>query len=327
MAKVQRWLAGLAGLATLVALSYPACFLALKPCNTPRGLDAQGSAAGTASAAGAGARAGVKGSILACLASGLLVAGLCRVARQARQAEPEGQKYKPEDWAKRVKFVEGDRAVFDVTIPKPLGLIPADFPNRPGVGVAKITPDGNTDLLNKRVIVDGQPGMWVLEGDEIVAVNGQLVEGLGLEQVSALVKASEGSELTLTLCRYYMASPVKVVFMPSGQCATMKRGVEIRKAADIGVQEVSYSCKEGWCKACWHTDPMFGTVYRACNASSPKKPAPKNPRTIPATWNSVVPLWLLNWKDSMKLLREAKAQEKAEAEAEAAAAKAAQATP
>ena len=22
-------------------------------------------------------------------------------------------------------------------------------------------------------------------------------------------------------------------------------------------QDVAFSCKEGWCKACWHTDPML----------------------------------------------------------------------
>lgn len=113
---------------------------------------------------------------------------------------------------------------------------------------------------------------------------------------------------------------MKVVFMPSGRFATMNRNVEISKAASVGVQEVAYSCKEGWCKACWHTDPMFGTIYRACSSSSPKKPPPKNPRTIPATWNSVVPLWLLNWKDSLRLIREEKEREKAAAAAEKASA-------
>lgn len=229
-----------------------------------------------------------------------------RVAR--RKGVMEG--YDPDDWTRRVKFIEGERAVFDVTIPKPLGLIPKDFPNRPGVGVAKITPGSNTDLLNRRVIVDGEPGMWVLEGDEVVAVGGVDVERKGLDEVAPLVKDSVGDSVTLTLCRYYMAGPVKVVFLPSGQTATMRRGVEISKAADVGVQEVSYSCKEGWCKACWHTDPMFGIVYRACSAQSVKRPPPKNPRCIPEKWNNVVPLWLLGRRDAMELARKAKEKEK-----------------
>mmetsp|Transcript_13256 Transcript_13256/g.31411 ORF Transcript_13256/g.31411 Transcript_13256/m.31411 type:complete len:316 (+) Transcript_13256:96-1043(+) len=219
----------------------------------------------------------------------------------ARHAEvQEYMDFDPEDWVKRVKMIEGERAVFDVTIPKPLGLVPANFPNRPGVGVAKITPDGNTDQLNRRVIVDGEEGMWVLEGDEVVAVNGETVEGKSLDEVGPLVKNSEGDSVTLTLCRHYMAGPVKVVFLPSGKVATMKRGIEILKAAEVGVEDVSFSCKEGWCHACWHTDPMFGTVYRACSAISRKRPPPKNPRRIPEKWNNVVPLWLLNWRESQR---------------------------
>mmetsp|Transcript_45076 Transcript_45076/g.94202 ORF Transcript_45076/g.94202 Transcript_45076/m.94202 type:complete len:270 (+) Transcript_45076:78-887(+) len=200
----------------------------------------------------------------------------------ARHAEvQEYMDFDPEDWVKRVKMIEGERAVFDVTIPKPLGLVPANFPNRPGVGVAKITPDGNTDQLNRRVIVDGDEGMWVLEGDEVVAVNGESVEGKSLDEVGPLVKNSEGDSVTLTLCRHYMAGPVKVVFLPSGKVATMKRGIEILKAAEVGVEDVSFSCKEGWCHACWHTDPMFGTVYRACSAISRKRPPPKKPTQNP----------------------------------------------
>eukprot|EP00434_Breviolum_minutum_P012534 symbB.v1.2.011044.t1/scaffold734.1/size167996/3 len=52
--------------------------------------------------------------------------------------------------------------------------------------------DGNTDQLNKRVIIDGEEGMWVLEGDEVVAVNGTNVEGKSLDEVGPLVKNSEG---------------------------------------------------------------------------------------------------------------------------------------
>eukprot|EP00931_Biecheleriopsis_adriatica_P006579 TRINITY_DN107967_c0_g1_i1.p1 TRINITY_DN107967_c0_g1~~TRINITY_DN107967_c0_g1_i1.p1 ORF type:complete len:325 (-),score=59.66 TRINITY_DN107967_c0_g1_i1:119-1093(-) len=232
------------------------------------------------------------------------------VSRRCADSTPTAtldKRYSPEEWVKRVKMIEGNRAVFDVTIPKPLGLIPKDFPNRPGVGVAKITKDGNTDKMNLKVIVDGEPGMWVLEGDEVVAINGESVEGESLEKVGPLVKDSEGDSVTLTLCRHYYAGPVKVVFLPSGKVATMKRGIEILKAAEIGVEDVAYSCKEGWCKACWHTDPMWGVVYRACAAVSKKRPPPKNPRTIPNKWNNVVPLWLLNRKESMKWAKTQKA--------------------
>lgn len=231
------------------------------------------------------------------------------VGRHAERQSAFGDKYKEEFWTTRVKFLEGDRAIFDVTIPKPLGLIPQDYPNRPGVGVSKITPDGNTDLLNRSVIIDGAPGMWVLEGDEVVAVNGARCEGKGLDTIGPMVKESAGDSVTLTLVRYCKAGPVKVCFLPSGSTVVMKRGVEIAQAAKLGVQEVSYSCKEGWCKACWHTDPMFGIVYRACSSIPRKRPPPKNPREIPKLWNSVVPLWLLARQDAQELIKQVKEQE------------------
>ncbi|CAK0792095.1 unnamed protein product, partial [Prorocentrum cordatum] len=128
-------------------------------------------------------------------------------------------------------MVKGERAVFTVTIPKPLGLTPADFPNRPGVGVAKIAPEGNTDVLNNKVLLESHPGMFVLEGDEVVAVNGTSVEGKSLDVVGPMVKESEGDSVTLTLVRYYNSGPVKVIFIPSKKTCTMKRGAEISQAA------------------------------------------------------------------------------------------------
>eukprot|EP00440_Ansanella_granifera_P032542 gb/GFBE01035308.1/.p1 GENE.gb/GFBE01035308.1/~~gb/GFBE01035308.1/.p1 ORF type:complete len:310 (+),score=70.11 gb/GFBE01035308.1/:1-930(+) len=265
-------------------------------------------------AAGAAAEQQRSGGGVALL-TGLVAAATLRRHRRAATQRNAGDEvridYKPEEWVKRVKMIEGERAVFDVTIPKPLGLIPANFPNRPGVGVAKINEGGNTDTLNRKVIVDGDEGMWVLEGDEVIAVNGENVEGKSLDVVGPLVKESEGDSVKLTLCRHYMAGPVKVVFLPSGKVATMKRGIEISKAAEVGVEDVSFSCKEGWCKACWHTDPMWGIVYRACSAASKKRPPPKNPRTIPMKWNNVVPLWLLNWRESTKWAKAKKAAREA----------------
>lgn len=50
------------------------------------------------------------------------------------------------------------------------------------MGLSVLPQDGNTDKLNHRVIVDGEEGMWVLEGDEVVAVNGVSVEGKSLDE-------------------------------------------------------------------------------------------------------------------------------------------------
>jgi hypothetical protein len=49
------------------------------------------------------------------------------------------------------KRIEGGRAVFDVTLPKPLGLTPKNFPNRPGVGIAKIKEGAGVPLRKFRV--------------------------------------------------------------------------------------------------------------------------------------------------------------------------------
>mmetsp|Transcript_80122 Transcript_80122/g.158732 ORF Transcript_80122/g.158732 Transcript_80122/m.158732 type:complete len:353 (+) Transcript_80122:72-1130(+) len=206
----------------------------------------------------------------------------------------------PKEWDALVTRIEGERAVFEVTIPKPLGFKPANFPNRPGVGVAKVFEEGNTDERNRKILIENEPGMFVLEGDEVIAVNGTNVEGKTVDDVGPLVKNAEGDSITLTLCRAYYSGPVKVVFMPAGKFATMRRGIEITNAARVGVQEVSYSCKEGWCRSCWHTDTMWGTIYRACNSRSPKKPPPKNPRTIPEKWDNVMPLVLLNWPETLR---------------------------
>eukprot|EP00929_Paragymnodinium_shiwhaense_P025114 TRINITY_DN15263_c0_g1_i2.p1 TRINITY_DN15263_c0_g1~~TRINITY_DN15263_c0_g1_i2.p1 ORF type:complete len:347 (-),score=76.51 TRINITY_DN15263_c0_g1_i2:59-1099(-) len=231
-------------------------------------------------------------------------------ALQATPVRPGGGKgagATPEEWISRVKMLEGDCCTFDVTIKKPLGLTPANFPgDRKGVGVARIAEDGNTDKLNHQILIEEKEGMFVLEGDEVVAVNGESVQFESLDKVGPLVKESPGDSVTLTLCRYYMAGPVKVVFLPSGKTATMNRKAEIAQAAKVGVQDVAYSCEEGWCRTCWHTDTMWGTLYRCCDAYSRKRPPPKNPRRIPEKWVNVLPLVLANWEETKKMFRKKK---------------------
>eukprot|EP00435_Cladocopium_sp_Y103_P033006 s454_g8.t1 len=163
--------------------------------------------------------------------------------------------------------------------------------------------------------IDKDTGSVVIGVEDLQVLSSPLVA-----ETRTKLQLFQGDSVTLSLCRHYMAGPlaaphqakVKVVFLPSGKVATMKRGIEISKAAEVGVEDVSFSCKEGWCKACWHTDPMFGICYRACSAYSRKKPPPKNPRTIPMTWNNVVPLWLLNWRESLKWAKFKKAKREEE---------------
>uniref|UniRef100_A0A7S4RJZ7 PDZ domain-containing protein n=1 Tax=Alexandrium monilatum TaxID=311494 RepID=A0A7S4RJZ7_9DINO len=323
---------GFALAAMLAAAALGACtFLAPAAPRVPPPSAAGRALAGTGHAAAIGGEAPFQAASAAWrFAGGALVAvgaaataALLRRGKRGAAAVRHALAYEgmpsPEEWIERVRTIEGQRAVFDVTIPKPLGLVPANFPNRPGVGIAKINEDGNADKLNRRVLFDNEPGMWILEGDEVIAVNGVTVEGKDLSEVGPLVKESEGDSITLTLCRAYMAGPVKVLFMPTKKVATMKRGIEISNAAKVGVEEVSYSCKEGWCRSCWHTDAFWGTQFRACSAFSKKRPPPDIPRTIPMQWNNVMPMVLLNYGESQRVARErrlAKEARKAEREKE-----------
>ena len=51
-------------------------------------------------------------------------------------------------------------------------------------------------------------GMFIMEGDEVVAVNGTVCEGQDLEKVSKLVKESEGLSL-----RWHHGSAIMPVFV------------------------------------------------------------------------------------------------------------------
>jgi len=184
-------------------------------------------------------------------------------------------------WLKRVKRIEGGCATFEVTIPKPLALVPRDFPNRPGVGVAQIKPDGNTDKYNQDCILHGKDGMFVLEGDEVVSVNGVDCQGKGLAVVGGLVKGAEGDSITIGLLRNYQVGPVKVVWEPGPKLITMKRNVLLRIGAETAGADVVYGCRDGFCSSCWHAEEGTNLIHRICKL------------TIPNSWDNVTPLYLL----------------------------------
>jgi len=217
-------------------------------------------------------------------AAGVVVAlALGGIARRGRRrgAAAVARGVSRKEWNDRVKRIQDYRAVFDVTIPKPLGVTPRNFQNRPGVGIAQIKPDGNTADLNTRVILEGFESMFVLEGDEVIAVDGIDCEGKNLDYVGALVKSATGDSITLTLCRNYQKGPVKVVWLPGEEMITMNRGSLLRTCAETARAEVRYSCKDGWCSSCWHTEDTSDLVHRICKFN------------IPKDWDNVKPLMLL----------------------------------
>ena len=56
-------------------------------------------------------------------------------------------------------------------------------------------------------------GMFIMEGDEVVAVNGTVCEGQDLEKVSKLVKESEGPSLRSKSFRWHHGSAIMLVLV------------------------------------------------------------------------------------------------------------------
>jgi len=188
-----------------------------------------------------------------------------------------------DQWRSHCVQIDAGRNVFDIKIPRPLGAELRAFPDRPGVGVAAILEGGNTWRLNAKVFDEGVPSPWVLEGDEVVGINGTPCEGEGIDEVVALIAASEDPEVTLRLSRNWLQSPkgpVKTVFMPSGKLAAVSRGDKLEQVATLAEEEVKYSCCEGWCGTCWHKEPGTGVVHKMCQDE------------VPRIWDNIVPLVL-----------------------------------
>eukprot|EP00929_Paragymnodinium_shiwhaense_P008659 TRINITY_DN112625_c0_g1_i1.p1 TRINITY_DN112625_c0_g1~~TRINITY_DN112625_c0_g1_i1.p1 ORF type:complete len:354 (+),score=93.81 TRINITY_DN112625_c0_g1_i1:92-1153(+) len=231
-----------------------------------------------------GAYAANSAAVATVAACGALFAGLAQQRRERprRQAgNAVACKATRAEWNQRVKRIEGNRAVFEVSIPKPLGLIPQNFGKRPGVGIAKIKDEGNTYKHNWRILIEDEPGMFVLEGDEVVAVNGQYCEGGDKDQIGDIIKNSEGDSVTLKLARNFHLGPVKVVFEPGHHMITMKRGPFLRNGAEAAGADVKYGCRDGFCSSCWHAEESTMLIHRICRMA------------IPKDWDNVQPMKLL----------------------------------
>eukprot|EP00933_Yihiella_yeosuensis_P055749 TRINITY_DN5463_c4_g1_i1.p1 TRINITY_DN5463_c4_g1~~TRINITY_DN5463_c4_g1_i1.p1 ORF type:complete len:334 (+),score=67.45 TRINITY_DN5463_c4_g1_i1:56-1057(+) len=196
-------------------------------------------------------------------------------------------KYTRAQWYRRVKRASNDRAVFDVTIQKPLGIMLQPIPDAKkggfkGVGVSKINPGGNVDEINKRVCIEeSDPGMWILEGDMIVAVNGTVCEKvIDVPTIAGMIGESE-SEVTLTLVRYTRKGPIKVIMMPGGEFATVRRGSRLSAAAEFAFgKELKYGCIDGWCGTCWHRERTTNGIFMPCSD------------VLTGDWDNVMPLVL-----------------------------------
>merc|ERR1719207_392417 len=130
---------------------------------------------------------------------------------------------------RRVRRVDARHVIYDVRLPKPLGMRLETFPNRPGIGVREIIEGANAHKNNEDVIFNQADGMWILEGDELVAVSDQVVVGGQMDDALALI-GEAGDEVTLTV----------------------KRNITLSAACAYAGLDVKFGCTDGWCGTCWH---------------------------------------------------------------------------
>lgn len=248
---------------------------------TSRYAGLRGSAAASSSAVSA---AEVSLSALGWLAMGTAVATAAAVATVRGRTALRATRT---EWYRKVKRIGGDRALFDVTLQKPMGVrlellpdpkIPGSYK---GIGISEIVPDGNTDQLNRKVCIEDQPGMWVLEGDRVVAVNGNSCEFGDIDDIIRLIGECPGNEVTLSLVRNTRKGPIKVVLLPGGEIATVRRGSRLSAAAEYAFgKELKYGCIDGWCGTCWHRERSTDGIFKPCCD------------VLTGDWDNVMPLVL-----------------------------------
>lgn len=208
-------------------------------------------------------------------ATGLFVLGAVAIAAagtRLREQSSVACKATRTEWYRKVRRIGGDKAVFDVTIPKPLGVKMERLPSKKepsgfkGVGISEIVKEGNTDELNKKVcITEEDPGMWVLEGDRVVAVDGEDTLDATVDDVVQLVMKNEKDTIDLTLLRSTRRGPIKVVIMPEGLYATVRRNSRLSAAAEYAFgKELKYGCVDGWCGTCWHRERTTNGIFKPC---------------------------------------------------------------
>lgn len=229
-----------------------------------------------------------QGSLGAIPTVGALTLGASAVAAllRRRSESPVALRATRVEWFRKVKRISGDRAVFDVTIPKPMGVALEYLPDKKGgfrgVGISEIIKDGNAYELNKKVCVtEEEDGMWILEGDRIIGVNGTETVDASVDDIARLVGESEGDSVSMTLCRNTRLGPIKVVVMPGGEFATVRRNSRLSAAVEFALgREIKYGCIDGWCGTCWHRERVTGWLFKPCSD------------LITTDWDNVMPMVL-----------------------------------
>eukprot|EP00929_Paragymnodinium_shiwhaense_P063699 TRINITY_DN3183_c0_g2_i1.p2 TRINITY_DN3183_c0_g2~~TRINITY_DN3183_c0_g2_i1.p2 ORF type:complete len:314 (+),score=88.73 TRINITY_DN3183_c0_g2_i1:77-1018(+) len=243
---------------------------------------ASSSVAASSAASASSSPFSVNGACAAAAALCVAQAGNRRVQQRSRTAQQATRI----EWYRKVRRMPGDQAVFDVVIKKPLGVKMELYPQNSklkGVGISEVVEGGNCDLLNAKVCKDDCAGMWVLEGDKVMAVNDVDMEEGTIEEIVKEVQAS-GDEVKLTLSRNTRTGPVKIVVngpVGEGRMITVRRGSRLSAAAEYCAgRELTYGCIDGWCGTCWHRERTTNGVFKPCCD------------VITGDWDNVMPLVL-----------------------------------
>lgn len=235
-----------------------------------------------------GSSASVDGQL--CAAPALLALGLACAALASARGRAAGAvalQATRTQWYRKVKRISNDRALFDVVVPKPMGVKLERIPDFKkggfaGVGISEVVAGGSADELNKRVcITEEDSGMWVLEGDRVIAINGEDTKDASIEDCVKIVMDSDNDAVTLTLCRNTRKGPIKVIIMPGGEQATVRRSSRLSAAAEYAAgQELKYGCIDGWCGTCWHRERTTDGIFKPCCD------------VLTGDWDNVMPLVL-----------------------------------
>ncbi|CAK9094095.1 unnamed protein product [Durusdinium trenchii] len=199
---------------------------------------------------------------------GLQVSGLTSRDRTCMQAKdknalaeflkPRIGKGKERELPSNAEMIGTLKIVYEVALTKPLGIVLTDGPRGPGfgVGVEEVLNSGSAAELFKEVL-KGEDSMWIQEGDELEAVNGEPVDGFQDKAVEMIQKS--GDEVKLQLSRPRKGF-IKVVF-PDGKHITSPRAAVLQRLAEKVGYNSGCTCKDGRDEKCWYKDVATGEVY------------------------------------------------------------------
>jgi len=93
--------------------------------------------------------------------------------------------------------------------------------------------------------------------------------------------STDRDDVKLTLMRNTRKGPIKVVMMPEGNVATVRRNAKLAQAAEFAAgRELKYGCIDGWCGVCWHRERATNGIFKPCCD------------VLTGDWDNVMPLVL-----------------------------------